>query len=108
MAIKFEKIVPGMILYDRHSERMGNTTIRCVDEWKVKIVSIDPTTNTAEVQWNYNRPQTYDKRRLERLSTWSMYDEDVEVVRNFIGAVTRCRKLTKKEIAAKALTKISK
>ena len=67
MAIKFEKIKPGMTLLDVHSQRMGNTTMSELGCWNVDIISVDPKTQTAVVRWNSNREQTYFKRQLERL-----------------------------------------
>lgn len=67
--MKFEKIKPGMILYDVHAERLGNTTLRTMDCWEVEIVSVDAERGTAVVIWNGNRhrPSTYYRRDLERL-----------------------------------------
>jgi len=98
MAIKFEKITAGMMLYDRHRYRMGNTTMTNIGEWDVEVVSIDPDTCTARVRWNGNREQVYHKHQLERLSTWSMHGKDVVVKRSsMFGAVLKVRKMTKAE-----------
>lgn len=102
MAIKFEKVTAGMMLYDRHSYRMGNTTLRSIGEWNVKVLSVDPATRRARVSWNGNTPEVYLAREVERLSTWSMYDDDVEVTRGMWDRVTKVRRLTKKELAARA------
>lgn len=67
MAIKFEKIEPGMTLYDRHRERMGNTTMTRMGEWPVKIISVDTERRTAQVSWNGNRAETWRENRLRRL-----------------------------------------
>ena len=69
MAIKFDKIEPGMILLDIHRESMGNTTLREWGLWKVKIISVDRGNRTAVVSWNGNAPQTWSVRQLERLHT---------------------------------------
>lgn len=92
MAIKFEKITAGMRLYDRHSERMGNTTLRSIGEWGVRVRSVNPSDRSAVVSWNGNPPQRWPSRRLEKLSTWSMHDEGVEVVRGPLGAVLSVRR----------------
>jgi len=52
MAIKFEKIKPGMELLDVHSVRMGSTTMRELGCWDVRIVSVDAEKRTAMVIWN--------------------------------------------------------
>lgn len=86
MAIKFEKIEPGMILYDRHREQAGNTTMRRLGEWTVQIISVDPVKRTAETRWNGNRVKTMTKRSLEKLYNWSMYDEtEAEIERGLVG-----------------------
>ena len=69
MAVKFEKIEPGMELLDIHRERMGNTTMREWGSWKVQVISVDRAARTAVVSWNHNRPETWTRGRLERLYT---------------------------------------
>lgn len=69
MAIKFEKIEPGMTLLDIHREKMGNTTMSEWGLWKVQVISVDRDKRTAVVSWNSNPAQTWDARRLERLCT---------------------------------------
>lgn len=101
MAIKFEKIKPGMVLYDRHKYTMGNTTLRSLGEWPVRVLEVDGEKRRALVSWNHNRPEWVSERRLSGYSTWSMYDKDAEVTKGFLGNVSRVRRLTKKEMAAK-------
>lgn len=69
MAIKFEKIEPGMVLLDIHRQTMGNTTMREWGCWRVYVVSVDKKKRTADVHWNvkFNPLQTWPARRLERL-----------------------------------------
>jgi len=67
MAIKFDKIEPGMTLLDIHRDKMGNTTMSEWGLWKVKVISVDRETRTAVVSWNSNPAQTWERRRLERL-----------------------------------------
>lgn len=69
MAIKFEKIEPGMTLLDIHHEKMGNTTMSEWGLWKAVVVSVDREKRTALVSWNHNPQRTWDARRLERLYT---------------------------------------
>lgn len=103
MAIKFEKIKPGMCLYDRHKYKMGNTTLRSLGEWDVRIIEVDSAQRRALVSWNSNSPEWYHERDLTRLSDWSMYDKDVAVMATgLMGRVYRCRKLTKAERAARS------
>lgn len=57
--IKFEKLAPGMTVYDVGRTRMGNTTMTTVSVWHVSIISVDPETRTVMASWNGNRPQRY-------------------------------------------------
>lgn len=101
MPVKFEKVKSGDTLYDRHTYKMGNTNLRSIGEWRVKVLSIDPGSRTLIVTWNGNRPTTYYEHDLKGLYTWSMEDSDVEVTKGLWGRVTKVRKLTKKELAAR-------
>lgn len=65
--MKFEKIKAGDVLYDVHSYRMGNMTIRSVGVWDVRVLTIDATTRSAIVSWNGNRPETMHERSLVKL-----------------------------------------
>lgn len=67
MAIKFDKVKPGMTLLDIHSERAGNTTMRRLGCWKVEIVDVDA--EGATVRWNSNPPRWWHRRQIERLYT---------------------------------------
>lgn len=67
MAIKFEKITPGMRLLDIHSVCMGNTTMRELKKWPVLVVSIDKIKRTAVVQWNSNKSEIWYERDLRKL-----------------------------------------
>ncbi len=69
MAIKFEKIKPGMRLMDIHIQRIGNTTMGRFGRWFVDIISVDEQNKTAVVRRNGNKPTTYYRRALERLYT---------------------------------------
>ena len=85
MAIKFEKIQAGMTPYDRHKQGMGNTSLRSICEWSVKIISVDPARRSALVSWNGNRHQTYGESSLRKLYDWSMYGPDVELRRGMLS-----------------------
>lgn len=87
--MKFERIKPGMVLYDVHSERMGNTTMRSVGVWPVHIVSVDADKRTAVVHWNvtFNRAQTYYERQLTRLR-----EKKPQLVRDFMGRYRLARR----------------
>jgi len=67
MAIKFEKIKAGDVLWDYHSVRAGNTTMRRWGNWRVRIIEIDHAAGFAIVSWNGNQPQKWFRRQLEKL-----------------------------------------
>ncbi len=86
--MKFEKIRPGMVLYDRHKYRAGNTTMRVLGEWTVRIVSTDAATRTAVASWNGNPPQKWPERNLAKLKDWSMYDECAVRTEGMLGTIS--------------------
>lgn len=98
MAIKFEKIQAGMTLYDRHKYKMGNTTLRSIGEWSVRVLEVYCEKRQAKVSWNGNTPEVYRERDLTSLYDWSMYDDGVEVTRGICDSVL---KVTKKKTAKK-------
>lgn len=102
MAIKFEKIEPGMVLYDRHRYKMGNTTVRSIGEWRVKVLEVDRENRRVRYSWNGNDPEWSPARAVEAFSSWSMHDKNVATYeKGLLGAVYRVRKLTKQEREAR-------
>lgn len=79
--MKLDKLQPRMILYDRHKERMGNTTMWTLGEWRVVIleVHLEAPMPYAIVSWNTNRPERYYACDVAKLKTWSKRDECAEV-----------------------------
>lgn len=65
--IAFEKIVAGMVLYDLHREKLGNTTMSELGAWPVKIIEVDYERRSALVRWNGNAPKRLYGRELTRL-----------------------------------------
>ena len=57
--MKIKDLTPGQIVYDVHSECMGNTTMRSVGVWPIEIITVDPEGNWVEAGWNTNRPRRY-------------------------------------------------
>ena len=53
------KLKPGRVVYDVHSRRAGNTTLRTIGVWPVEIVSVDEEQESVRARWNGNREQTY-------------------------------------------------
>jgi hypothetical protein len=94
MAIRFEKISPGMTLYERSKMRAGNTTLRTICEWPVRIISLDAAKREAVVSWNGNPARTWGERRLRALFDWSMHGEGAVIERGIMGTVV---KVTKKK-----------
>ena len=79
--MKFEKIKPGMTLYDVHSYRMGNTTLKTMGCWTVRVISVDTEKRTAVVSWNGNRETTYYENALTKLK-----ESKPIMVRNIMGS----------------------
>lgn len=69
MAIKFEKIQPGMVLLDIHKQQMGNTTISAWGLWEVYVVSVDLNDRSAMCRWNGNKEKRFTEHQLTRLYT---------------------------------------
>ncbi len=83
-------IKPGMVLYDRHKYRMGNTTIRTLREWPVHILALEFSADALTkfvVSWNGNGAERWSWERLRKLKTWSMHDDCAEVVRGMLDRV---------------------
>jgi hypothetical protein len=88
--MKIADIRPGMVLYDRHTYRMGNTTLRTIGEWRVTIIDAPAdATQQVTVSWNGNPPERWSWDRVKKLKTWSMDDECAEVVRGMWGRVVK-------------------
>lgn len=67
--MKLEKLQPGQIVFDVHSYRMGNTTMRTMGCWSVRIVAVDLERGTVRASWNHNDITTYYQR------SWSKWRE---------------------------------
>jgi hypothetical protein len=89
--IKFEKIKPGMVLYDVHTYQIGNTTLRSYGEWEVQIIEVYPETRSASVSWNGNRPEVWREKQLKGLRA-----KPTEMVRGFLGSRRPAKKHEKK------------
>lgn len=59
------KLRPGDILYDVHSERAGNTTMRRQGEWTVRVIEVHD--DHAMCSWNGNPATKYRERDLKKL-----------------------------------------
>lgn len=54
--LRIDQLEPGMTLYDVHSERAGNTTMRREGCWTARVVSVhlDESPPYAMISWNGN------------------------------------------------------
>lgn len=57
--MRFEKLRPGMTVYDVHRRKMGNTTMSTVGLWRVLIVSVDHEAKRLTASWNGNPARTF-------------------------------------------------
>lgn len=78
MAIKFERVKAGDIIYDRHRSKMGNTTMTQLAEWSVEVREINTERRMALVSWNYNPAKWVPARQIEKYFRSSMYDKEVK------------------------------
>lgn len=65
--VAFSAIKEGDILWDCRRTRQGNTSLRRMSSWQVKIITIDHDKKTAVASWNWNAPRTYTVRQIEKL-----------------------------------------
>lgn len=52
--MKIADLKVGQVLYDVHSERAGNTTMRREGCWECYVRAIDPDGKWVEISWNGN------------------------------------------------------
>lgn len=90
--MKFEKLQPGMKVYDVGKTKMGNTTLTTVSIWPVTIQSVDPETRTVMASWNGNQARKFYERSY---SKWK-----AEMPLTIEGGFGRRRLATREEIAA--------
>lgn len=66
MTIKFEKIKPGMVLYDvrKADWRTRMATGRSYSFWTVSVVTVNPTDRRVLASWNGNAPKWMDERNV--------------------------------------------
>jgi hypothetical protein len=66
MAVKWETVKAGDVLYDVHKTKQGNTERSAVGCWTVVIETIDHEAGFAMVRWNGNPAKRYSRRQVER------------------------------------------
>lgn len=67
MAVSFDKSKPGTVLYDVHSEKAGNTTMRRQGVWQVYIKEIDTEKRQVFASWNGNPARWQTEYSLRNL-----------------------------------------
>lgn len=65
--VAFNRINVGDVFYDCRMQKQGNTTLRQMACWPVRIVSIDSVKGTAMASWNGNAPRLYGESSIKRL-----------------------------------------
>ena len=89
--MKFDKLKPGMIVWDVHSTRMGNTTLRTLGTWPVQVIEVDAENRRALVSWNGNKSSWMHEGFFEKLKAERPY-----LVRSGMGYY---RRPTREELA---------
>jgi hypothetical protein len=64
--MKFEKLRPGMVVYDVHKRQMGNIKISTVGVWSVRIISVDAENQRVTAVWNGNPAKTFPRHEAEK------------------------------------------
>ena len=90
--MKFEKLKPGMVVYDVHKTKIGNTTRSTLGTWTVRIISVDPEKRSCMASWNSNPPQRFYEHSINK---WKA--ERPCLVRTPSGGM---RRPTREELAA--------
>ena len=68
MAVKFELVKAGDVLYDVHREKAGHTNMSRLGCWEVKVEEINHEEGWAMCRWNVmNPPKRWSRRRVEKL-----------------------------------------
>ncbi|MFA5071160.1 MAG: hypothetical protein WC511_02205 [Candidatus Pacearchaeota archaeon] len=96
--MKYEKLQNGMVLYQTFKTRMGNTLVKTVIVYAVKIVELLPERRGAMASCNGNPPTYWGEKSLAKLKK----DQPV-MVKNFIGSSRLETAKEKKDRLAKEL-----
>lgn len=95
--MKFERIKPGMTLYDVHRYKVGNTARSSVGVWPVRVVEVDQESRSIVASWNHNPP-----RRFHEHQTRKLREREPTLVYIGFGA---CRLASREEAKAAKLAK---
>lgn len=89
--MKIQNLKPGMTVYDVGTQVMGNTRIRTVSVWSVKIEAVDEALGTVTASWNGNRLRVFTERAWKK---WRLKEPML------VNVGMRQRLATRAEIAA--------
>ena len=64
--MKFEKLQPGMIVYDVRRHKMGNTTLSTVGVWTVRVLTVEAENRRVVASWNGNTPRIFYERDVRK------------------------------------------
>ncbi len=64
--MKLEDIKPPMTVYDVHSYAMGNTYVRSLGCWPVRILEVDQRLRIVVASWNGNPKQNFYERQWKK------------------------------------------
>jgi hypothetical protein len=67
MAVNWDRVCVGDVLYESIRQSMGNTTMRETVVYEVKIISKDNEEGSCMVSWNSNLPQKWYRSSIEKL-----------------------------------------
>lgn len=62
--MKFDRLQPGMVVWDVVKRKMGNTIISTTAVFPVKVVSVDPVSESVMASWNGNAPKKFSGRSI--------------------------------------------
>lgn len=95
--MKFEKLQPGMTVYDVGRHKMGNTTMSTVAVWCVTIVSVDAESRSCVARWNGNSARKYYQ------SAYSKWREKAPIlISNSFGSARLATREELKTMAARS------
>jgi hypothetical protein len=63
--VAFNTVRVGDVLYDGGTYKMGNTKLREVGNWPVKIVEVDTVRGRVLASWNSNTPKWFSERAVK-------------------------------------------
>ena len=64
--MKLERIEVGATVYDVGRRKMGNTTMKTVCVWPVRVIEVDLTARTVKAAWNFNPARIYTEREFSK------------------------------------------